>query len=75
MRIIDRIEGDSAVVEITEEFVTVPLSSLPENAKEGDVLVCEGGVYRVDCEATKKRRAAIKARLNRLKKKTEQKHG
>ena len=37
--IIDRIEGDLAVVELAVgKTVTIPLSALPEGAKEGSVL-------------------------------------
>ena len=75
MRIIDRIEGDTAVVEITDEFADMKISELPKDAKEGDVLVLVDGVYAVDKEATRKRKAAIRARLRRLKKKAKKQNG
>lgn len=75
MRIIDRIEGGFAVVEVTEEYIDMPVSELPDNAGEGDVIVLKDGVYVVDKEATKKRKAAMRARLNRLKKKAKEKNG
>ena len=39
MIIIDRIEGERAILEIGEELVEVPLSVLPRGAREGDSLV------------------------------------
>ena len=75
MRIIDRIEGDTAVVEITDEFTDMKMSELPKGVKEGDVLVSVNGKYVVDKEATRKRKAAMRARLCRLKKKAEKQNG
>ncbi len=44
--IIDRFEGNDAVIEVEQElFIRVPLSVLPEGSREGDVLAfikCEG---------------------------------
>ena len=69
MRIIDRFEDGFAVIEITDEFVSVPKDELPKGAKEGDVLVCVDGVWTVDEEATKQRKNAIRSRFDRLKRK------
>ena len=69
MRIIDRFEDGFAVIEITDEFVSVPKDELPRGAKEGDVLVCVDGVWTVDEEATKQRKNAIQSRFDRLKRK------
>ena len=38
MLIIDRFEGDFAVVETDKGFVNIPRSELPKGAKEGDCL-------------------------------------
>ena len=44
----------------------VPVSELPENAREGDVLVIENGQYAVDAETTEQRRRKNSDRLRRL---------
>ena len=38
MLIIDRFEGDYAVVETDKGMINIPRSDLPTNAKEGDTL-------------------------------------
>ena len=38
MIIIDRIEGQRAILEVGEEFIEVPITILPTGAKEGDSL-------------------------------------
>lgn len=39
MIVVDRVEGDRAVLEVDGEFVDVPASVLPAGAVEGSVLV------------------------------------
>ena len=39
MIVIDRIEGDRAVLEIDGELIDVPVTALPAGAREGAVLV------------------------------------
>ena len=39
--IIDRIEGEFAVVEAKGDFYNIPKALLPENAKEGDVITTQ----------------------------------
>ncbi|MCM1529439.1 MAG: DUF3006 domain-containing protein [Alistipes sp.] len=64
--IIDRFEGDIAVVETEDGFLDIPRSELPADVREGDVLVsCDGG-YEVDRETTEQRRAAAASRMKRL---------
>ena len=59
--IIDRFEGDYAVVEIDKEkFVKLPKELVP-NAKEGDVII-----IRVDHEETNKRKEHVKDLMNQL---------
>lgn len=59
--IIDRFEGDYAVVEIDKEkFVNLPKELVP-NAKEGDVII-----IRVDHEETNKRKEHVKDLMNQL---------
>ena len=62
--IIDRIEENIAYCE-DEQLETIELSreSLPENAREGDVLVEEDGVFAVDDARTEARRAAVREKL------------
>ena len=39
--IIDRFEGDMAVVEKNENIYNIPKALLPENVKEGDVIITQ----------------------------------
>ena len=66
MTVIDRFEGSIAVLETENGTVTLQRSLLPENACEGDVLVCENGIWRIDTETTENRRIRTKQRLSRL---------
>ena len=64
--IVDRIEGENAYIEDEAGIRAVPRTLLPEDAREGDVLILTGGIWRVDAEKTEKRRTMIKNRLERL---------
>ena len=64
--IVDRIEGKNAYIEDETGIRAVPRTLLPEDAREGDVLILTGGIWRVDAEKTEKRRTMIKNRLERL---------
>ena len=64
--IIDRFEGETAVIETDGGMIEINVSELPENAREGDVLVLENGRYTVDPEATEQRRKNASDRLRRL---------
>lgn len=77
MKIVDRLEGDVAVVEEGDLFVRLPLSILPADVREGDVLAKENGRYTVDVDATEKRKQMLAERFARLtqKKDTEDRHG
>ena len=66
MYIIDRFEGDFAVVENGDVFENIPRSVLPENASEGDVIVFDGEKWSVNTSETKLRRARIREKMNRL---------
>lgn len=63
MIIIDRFEGEIAVVEYEEKFYDIPRSWLPVVAKEGDVLVV---TLVVDEEATARRRGEIEQKVEDL---------
>ena len=59
--IIDRFEGDYAVVEINKgKFVNLPKELVPD-AKEGDIVI-----IRVDHEETNKRKEHVKDLMNQL---------
>ncbi len=59
--VIDRIEGDVAVVEIAGRCVDVPLVLLPEGCKEGDTLAFARGAPP-DHSAAEARLARLKSR-------------
>lgn len=69
MIIIDRFEGDIAVLETDEGMISVSRELVPSGAAEGDVLRCENGTYAADTEATAARRAAVRQKLERLRRK------
>ncbi|BBI34627.1 DUF3006 domain-containing protein [Cohnella abietis] len=64
--IIDRFEGNIAVIEIngiTREF---PKASLPKGSKAGDCVEIEAGEIRLDTEETTKRKKEIKDLMDEL---------
>ena len=64
--IIDRFEGEFAVLEKEDGgTIDVPKSEI-ENAKEGDVILFENGVYIIDAEETEKRKALIEEKMKKL---------
>lgn len=69
MTVIDRFENNTAVLEIDGIIIETNRSELPENAREGDVLTENNGVWTVDIPATEKRRAEIREMMKRLMKK------
>ena len=64
--IIDRFEGEFAVLE-KEEGGTfdVPKTQI-KDAKEGDVVLFDDGVYIIDAEETEKRKAMIEEKMRKL---------
>lgn len=69
MIVIDRFGDDFAVLEIDGEMTEIPRNEVPSDAREGDILICEDGIYTVDEKATSERRSAVRDRLHRLMKK------
>ena len=70
--ILDRWEGDTAVIEVTDEadlthWQRANRSELPAEAREGDVLTRSGQSWQVDQAATAARREKMARRLARLK--------
>lgn len=65
--IIDRFEGDTAVLEDeNKKFLNVPKSILPEISDEGDCLVFKDGKYIIDKETTKKLKREISDLMDEL---------
>lgn len=65
--VIDRIEGDFAVVEVAKgEFRNVPLNLIDGSARDGSVLNNIGFRYIVDEEATLARRREAEKRQRSL---------
>ena len=70
--IVDRFEGDYAVLEVRTEngeilYKNLPLDWLPTEVCEGDVLRKTGGQYVIDAAATDHLRAENADRLSKLK--------
>lgn len=64
---IDRFEGEYAVCEKPDRtVVNIKKDRLPEEVKEGDVLIIEGDNIRVDSEETRQRKKDIKKLMNDL---------
>lgn len=51
---LDRFEGDFAILEnrSTKKMTDIPISNIPSNAKEGDILKLSNGSYIIDYEET-----------------------
>ena len=64
--IIDRFEGELAVIEINNSTIDVPKSKLPATAKEGDVLIIEDDNYTIDKDETAKRRREVQDLMDKL---------
>lgn len=69
MMIIDRFENNIAVLETDGGMIEIERSQLPENAREGDVIIENNGVWSVDVPATEKRRSDMRELMKRLMKK------
>lgn len=70
--ILDRLEGNTAVLEITDEtdhthWQQIVREALPADAQEGDVLVPAAEGWQVDEQATATRRQRMAERIARLK--------
>ena len=59
--IVDRIEGDKAVLECENgDMVNLELKALPKNIKEGDVINFQENSYFLNSDETKARKEKIK---------------
>lgn len=65
--IIDRLEGDLAVVELDGHIMkNIYVSVLPIGAKEGDVIIFQNGKWALDRTETQRRRAEIEKKTKEL---------
>lgn len=66
---LDRFEGDFAVLENrnTKQLTDIPISNIPSNAKEGDILKLSNGSYVVDYEETRAVSDKIREKMDNLK--------
>ena len=65
--IVDRIEGDLAVCEKSDKtMVDIELTQLPEDVKEGDILIEKDGNYELDLTETEQRRKRVQALMDDL---------
>lgn len=69
--IIDRFEGEYAVLELREEtgevlYKNLPASWLPDDAAEGDVVVKTAEGYAIDTLETEKRRMEAAEKLHEM---------
>ena len=64
---IDRFEGDFAVCERTDRTtINISRKKLPEEAKEGDVLVIKGEEIRIESRETAQRKETIDRLMKKL---------
>lgn len=68
MTIIDRFEGEYAVLETDSGMKNVLRDILPEEAREGDVVELKNGAYTVNKKAAEKRRRELREKLKKLQK-------
>ena len=70
---VDRIEENIVVIEDinTNEKIELTKEQLPEDIKEGNILIFENNEYKVDLNEEELRRKRIQERFNRLRKREE----
>ncbi len=66
MYIIDRLEGDTAMLEHDDSMLNVPRHELPEAVAEGDILRKTEDGWVLDPDARDARRAMLAKRRRRL---------
>ncbi|MFJ7831853.1 DUF3006 domain-containing protein [Peribacillus sp. NPDC097284] len=64
--IIDRFEGEIAVIEFDEEMKDISKTSLPKGVKVGDVLLFNGESITIDKQVTKKLKKEIDELMDEL---------
>ncbi len=68
MTVIDRFEGEFAVLETDSGIINVKRSLLPADAREGDVVLLRDGKWETDHDAAEKLRREAVRKLRRLTK-------
>ena len=68
MTIIDRFEGEYAVLETDSGMKNVLRDMLPEEAREGDVVELKNAAYTINKKAAEKRRRELREKLKKLQK-------
>ncbi|MEN1759632.1 DUF3006 domain-containing protein [Anoxynatronum sibiricum] len=67
IRVIDRFEGQDAVVETHAGWLRINRNLLPVNVVEGDLIIpLEDGTWQIDVEGTAARRRLIQKKMDRL---------
>lgn len=66
MLILDRFEGDTAVIENGDERIETARENVSADVREGDVLVEKDGKYFPDKEGTERRRKKLTELQNSL---------
>lgn len=66
MLVIDRFEGDIAIVEDGESILNIPRNKLPFDSKEGDILILSDGKYLIDDVATENKKKELENRFSKL---------
>ena len=64
--IIDRFEGEYAVLEIQGDIKTIRRSDISNEAREGDVVVLENNQWIIDRKDTEKLRKEVKELADKL---------
>lgn len=64
--ILDRFEGDWAVIESRQKMIRVKRQELPAEAVEGDLLSQQSGTWMIDKEASSLRKKQIKKLADEL---------
>jgi hydrogenase maturation factor len=64
--VVDRFEGDIAVIEIGGETRDIPLKALPDNVQVGDIIIFDGKSARIDHEETAKKEREIKKLMDEV---------
>lgn len=64
--IIDRFEGEYAVVEIEGQMKVIHISGIPREAREGDVLIFEKNAWSIDPSGNISLKKQTEAQMKRL---------
>lgn len=65
--VIDRFEGEFAVCETEDRtMINILRKDIPDNAKEGDILIIDGQKILIDSQATQERKQKIEKLMEDL---------